>query len=163
MALHDVVLELADEMDQEAQTLRDRDAHGDLAHDKLRDYAKQLRRAVKASAGERQTIRPADVGDAAAVFGLGFAEQLAKDRAERQARRLVQDTLVSQVDGDGLSAALLVGGPLDGDYVPIDPGLRAGMMPVYAESVYVYGEDKKLHYSELETLKYRRAKGLMAK
>ena len=68
------------------------------------------------------------------------------------AREELKATILREEAGSGMAEAS--GGSLDGTYVPIDPAMPVGAKTLLGSQVYVLRADRKLHYSEDETVKY---------
>jgi hypothetical protein len=84
----------------------------------------------------------------------GEGERLRKlvERQEAVAREELKATILREEAGSGMAEAS--GGSLDGTYVPIDPAMPVGAKTLLGSQVYVLRADRKLHYSEEETVKY---------
>ena len=143
MSLGDAVLMIADAMDARGKWLEEHDSHGDLACMELAGYATQLRCVVKASAS---AVMPAGEGEFRTPEDQ-HRHYINKFRAEFRRER--------QGPAEELPPMLqLVGGGCDGDVVPSSV--------VDAGAAFVAGQwyvlrDGKLHYSEEETLRRRKA------
>jgi hypothetical protein len=154
MSLKDVVLEIADEMEKEAEAFTK--ARTDFAPVVVRMWLKQLRQAVKASEGaEIQTAQN---------MATAFFSQPAGPRVNT-AKPPGRDPLESPDDLTGGGRMILcVGGAGDGVSAPLDNRAPLGCFVQVGGEVYVYecqdGTDR-LRFSASETIKFQeaRAKG----
>ena len=152
MSLADAVLAIADDMVEQAGKEGD---DVDLASVCLRMYARQLRIAVKASAGQPQQAMTVPN-----FYGPQTSENnphIAAARAEF--RKQKEEARVREAGG----LVRLVGAPGTDDKVetmiPVDEPLKVGAMPVIDGKVWLYQHDGKLHYQAEETEKYLKSTG----
>jgi hypothetical protein len=167
MSLRDVITEIAKDMEKEAGEVRGPDSY---EHKRaLQDYAKQLRRALKASEGEVvAAVRPIDAVRATQLTPemqhvLMIEEERNRIRASKggqivtvpggQAERM--GSVEERVDGINVEVE---GGQLDGTFVPVPPEMPPGAKTELFKEVYVLtlsdGGPARLIYSEEETKKY---------
>ena len=127
----------------------------------LEGFAAQFRIAVTASGEgefprhrERQVIDPgADWdGDSLSAFGQRLREGPPPQQAPRMQRAV--ERLGGQLrseDNVGERMALCVGGPADGDTVPLNPQMPEGAYTVVGGGVYQLRKDGQVHYDEERT------------
>ena len=146
------MLEIADEMEQEVAS-NDNIRNGDSVH----SWAKQLRRAVKATEGAPDVVGraiasvmpPAEMmAGARQDREMTLAEIEAKHRrdAVEYIRDLKAKQAAAQEEAVGAEQVVIVDGPLEGTTVPLRAGAPIGAKIGPLEGVvYVLGEDRKLH------------------
>lgn len=139
MGLPEVILEIAADMEKEY-------AGGQLSSGSLLSYVKQLRMAVKAAG-------PSPGATGHLIVGASAMESQIKEAAkarERLARRTEAE------EGLGTGYTILVGGQLDGDTAPVDPGMPVGAYVAVGKEVYQLQSDGKLHFNQEATAKYKK-------
>ncbi len=144
MALRDAVADLVSQMEEDIKA-HEAEAHYDAAQS-LRMYARLLSMALKASEGEqapsRQALLPSQIE----------GEIMARAREEARAARHRKEA------AEGVANATenlveCVGGELDGTWVPLPAEAPVGAKTGVGGGVYVLEVDRKLHYSQAETVK----------
>lgn len=151
MSLRDVIADIASDMDRDADEWeRAGDQRSVSQSYDLRSYAKQLRRALKASEGERQAVARADVGDLPAELlqnpELQHAAMIEKAKAElrraKAAANKAEDNAFAQTGYDeGTGFVCLVGGNSDGLMVPMAGNAPIGAKTMVGGQVYCKGDD----------------------
>ena len=76
--------------------------------------------------------------------------------AEDRARRWLGQQAIEEDAGP--VQVFAVGGPADNALVPVNPKMPIGAKMFAAGAVYVFAEDRHLHYSEQETARYNKLK-----
>lgn len=157
MSLRDAVSEIAEDMEREVEPCTTVTLHS---------YAKQLRRALKASEGEQPAvIRPTPPVTPEMQHFLAIEAERAKIRSARGESVLGghpprddnwKATAEEKADGVHVEIA---GGQLDGSFVAVPPEMPPGAkMPLFGE-IYVLSPSPdgppKLIYSDDETRKYK--------
>jgi hypothetical protein len=145
MSLAQVVLEIAEELELECKTCETNEAISLLTM-----YAKQLRRAVKASEGAEQ-IKATSQIEAMAASIIPTPRQVLASTA-RADRDVAQKRAVAE-EGMGVRMCVCVGGASEGDMVPFDPNAPIGVRSVIGRQVYQLKEDGKMHFDESATSK----------
>jgi hypothetical protein len=95
-----------------------------------------------------------------------WVDAIKKGEVERQQKILQKEMArnmeilkeTTQREERGTGMTYLVGGDLDGDMVPVDPGMPVGAKTLMAGQVYVLKADKNLHYSKEDTEKFKERK-----
>ena len=129
MALSEAVLEIAEEMIREADDLK---AQNEFVWMTLRNYAKQLKVAVKACEGQ-VTERHPSVQES--LFLHPSAQHFQMVEQERQKLREEKRNRELREAGEPCFA-VCKGGPADGDTVSIDPGMPLGARTMIDGGVY---------------------------
>ncbi len=181
MSLAEAVLDIVEEMEMTIET----NTSADLCRDVL-SWAKQIRRAVKASGGipvetpmaktEKiltATHLPTPAGTpitfalnqsplaARDPWPLAEKERLEKERNSQKSHqdRIRQDQAEAAArEESGTKLTYLVGGDLDGDMMPLNPSMPVGAKTLLSGQVYVLEADRKLHFSQEETIKFNERK-----
>jgi len=141
-----------------------RDAITDIAVDmetddgssSLKNYAKQLRRALRATEGEVVALPPV-VNPMMSMLGMmpGFGAEaqhalmIEKAKQERRAQRKAEGLLEGFGEGqlsEGQTVFLLQGGPLDGVTVPADSSVPVGSKTMIDGHVYRKEAGNKASY-----------------
>ncbi len=159
MSLRDVIGEIADDMEKWA----DGDDIPQTITNEIRSYAKQLRRALKASEGEVQQQTQSSPFLVPQVqhdhFIAKAREEFRKQKGEGQGG--IHPAMDRKAEFEEAQDGIMVqtsNGPVDGDWVSVDPQMPVGAKRVLAGGVYVLKQEGKqtfLEYSEEETLKLK--------
>lgn len=156
MPLPDAILEIADDMDAEAEEILEEEGQSVERVRILRRYARSLRTAVKAAEGSEPpksaspVLFPGMLG--ALATGQDIAE-IAKAREAERRRRAEERAAGAGLGPDGQSTALCEGGPADGSSVMCPANVPKGSKTVVAGAVYVMGSDGVARFSKEETEK----------
>ena len=141
MSLAEAVLEVADAMDEVGKESKKAGNSG--AAVVLMSFARELRTAVKASAGTE--AKPS------ASLAPEFQHLVEIEKARKQ----VREERMKGVGADASEPRMVeaVGGGLDGTMVAVDSGMPVGAKVAPAGQVYVLDSVGRLWYSEEETAK----------
>lgn len=143
MSLRDAIAEIADDIEHELKAC---EASGSfVTHKEVRSWVKQLRRALKASEGEKQTVTPQQVGPlnpllyspsmAQGQHLLGVEAAKLEFRNKKQAEDQAPQKATVEEKYDGVNVEL-VGGEMDGTFTPIPPDTRLGSHTTIFGEVY---------------------------
>lgn len=160
MSLRDAVAEIADDLDKDAKQYAMR---GDgILVSLLSSYAKQLRRALKASEGEQQVTQQIITPQVQHDHMINkFREEFRKQKSEKgesvPVMREERDKAELEEVHDGIQVHVS-GGPDDDCWVQIDPRMPIGAKTMLAGGVYVLNRMKDgghlyLEFSPEETAK----------
>jgi len=142
MSLKDVILEIAEEMEEEAKVFIK--ANADFAPVIVKGWAKQLRQAVKASKGD-------DIVTAENMVTAFMNQPIPRVNVHKPP---VRDSLESPDDMMGGGRMVLcIGGENDGVCAPLDNRAPMGCKTLVGGEVYILLIDDRLHFSAAETLK----------
>ena len=156
MSLADVVLEIADEMEKV-----DWDYHHSCPNDGIKDvvssFARQLRRAVKASENSDPITQGLDLlnltkeSPSPVLLKIGEAkrQELLQEQAIQATRQEFGTRMVEVIGPQGPDAVT--------DYREISPSMPEGAKTVFPEGVFVLTQGK-LIYSKEESEKYKALK-----
>lgn len=146
MSLEDAVLDIADGMEAEAADLAGT-AGAEYCCMTLRSYARQIRRCVKAVEG----VTPPSQQQPSPFL---LPETQNRDMIERaKAEFRGKHRRGEAEEGVGGMVAEVCGGKAHGDMVEVDLAMPYGAKTELLGDVYVWGEDRKWHFSEEETTK----------
>lgn len=160
MSLQDVVLEIADEMERAGNALvANADRDGALAGVGMKDYAKQLRRAVKASEGYRSPVStPDEFQQTFRHKGSPLVDtsdpEVQKVKALIEAETKHTRKITNAEEGLSTDMLTFVGGPFDGELAPLDSSAPVGAKIPAGNAVYVLTPERRLEFSQEETDKY---------
>lgn len=135
MSLREVVLEIADEMEGLA---KDAGNNGVMSETVI-GWAKQLRRAIKASESAEPQTNPRE-----------FAERALQRQEDLRA---VRKQAAHEESTDTMRA--LVGGPFDGDMAPVPSAMPIGAHTMIGGEIYTKEMDGNLHFDEAMTKKQK--------
>lgn len=143
MALQDALLQIADDMEKDAN---DPSAQGTFTKQYLQSYAKLIRTALKASEGSVQQNQ-------VPIEKINWEREAHQEFRKKNTERT---TMVDREDGFLGNQMEIADGPLGGsDGLPtfgeVPPGGSIGCKTVIGGCVYEIGADKRLYYVEDET------------
>lgn len=141
MSLSVAVLEIADEMEKDANDYKK--ANADISAGLVLNWSRQLKRIVKAS----ESANPA--GPTVADY-MQFAQQQPPPRPPVRKHELAEEKYASAT---GESMTVLHGGVNDGTTVSIDAGAPVGAFVIVDRQYYVKREDQSWNYDEERTKK----------
>lgn len=137
MSLSEAVLEITEEMIREADDLK---GQNELIWMALRNWAKQLKVAVRASEGTALSAEMKyDEQGRGTVFLHPDAQHF--QMIERARKELREQKRASEAqEGDETRMAVCEGGPADGETVPLSAGMPAGAKTMIDGKVYVLSD-----------------------
>jgi hypothetical protein len=142
MSLSEVVLEIADDMEQRSGL----SCMGPVAQQELVHFAKQLRRVVKASE-QLFPIQP--------VVDRRIVDETMRMEEVRR-KQLIKNAEIEEHFAGGM--VQIEGGRADGVMVPIDDKIPDQAKIMLEGQVYMFShKDRKFHYSEEETGKLQKS------
>lgn len=144
MALADAILEIAAAMAEEAKDVGEPERHSAEAHlvGTLRNYARQLRTAVKAAEG---SALPAPAGGRMILTpGQDEARVMAEARLEAQENK----RKAAKQEGMLPKMYQVEGGPCGGETAAMDQSMPVGARTRLGGATYVLRADGLLHHEE---------------
>lgn len=144
MALHDVVLEIAEDMEKVDWGRYPGCPIPEVAYC-VENWVKQLRRAVKAAEGQQPQVNPitslvlSASPEAASLQNATMIEQARAEFRKGKQKGGVQEQLEPRM-------VMTVGGPEDGTTVPCDPAMPVGARCLLDGETYELMVDGKLHH-----------------
>lgn len=136
------VLVVVEAMEEEARSWEDSPSIARL----FLSYARQIRTVLSIAPDLPQEDSDPSPQEVAKQFGHSIFDP--REVLKRKAERDVQESQ-SRYNREevGSEMTLLVGGTLDGDYVPIDPRMPIGAKTrIGTKQIYQLKEDRKLHF-----------------
>lgn len=158
MSLSEAVLVIADEMEKDADSCESAKS----LYSAMKEFAKQLRLVVKASANV-QPVHKVGVDERVFLGGsTGYKEgsvlaMTPEQRHEEFKRKEMARHVNAEEDITG-SMVEFVGGAANGDMAPLDSKCPVGAKTKIGNEVYVLSSERKFVYSEEETRKYNQNK-----
>ena len=151
MSLREAMSEVADQMDEFAADLKKVESGSSVVSNAVAGFVRQIRSALKAAGPE-----PAPASRIADPMGEAIRQR------ELMRLEAAKAELANQVRlaADGYNSAEVVGGPMAGtdacpNILPIEPKTPVGAFLPLGNAVYELREDRKLHYHEGQTKRYR--------
>ncbi len=146
MSLSEAVLVVVEAMEAEAVEPCEHAAPAEveILRRALKSYARELRVAIKASAGATASPPTNPFGLAAGWVSPQAQHAQAIDQAREEFRKHKQRGDAEEgLDGKMVEAR---GGPCEGTFVNVPSDVTPGMKSLIAGGVYQFGEDNILHY-----------------
>lgn len=142
MSMSDAVLDVVERIEAEAKEYKESDLHGTAKV--FESFARELRLILKAAeataVGDLRVRQDLTLYDPERLSGSATFTK--EDRFQQEIKEKAAQEEVS-----GEQMVELVGGPLEGDYVPVPSYMPMGAKTNLAGSVYELGADRKLHYA----------------